>query len=208
MAPQVIAVLLAALLAGVFAGGSSPDEPKDTDEVAVLETGKGTVVLAFFPDKAPGHVANFKELVKEGFYNGTRFHRCMPGFMVQGGDPNTKDLQKEDMWGTGGKVNADGSRHNLKAEFNDTPHDRGVLSMARSSQPDSASSQFFIVVKDSHFLDHQYTAFGHVVKGMDVVDEIVKTGPTDRSLNGKVEAENAVVIKSAKITTWGEAKKG
>lgn len=206
MAGQVIAVLLAALALAAFAGGQSKAEPKDTDEVAVLETGKGKVVVAFYPDKAPNHVKNFMDLVKEGFYDGTRFHRCIPGFMVQGGDPNTKDLSKADQWGTGGKVNADGTRHTIKAEFTDIKHVRGVLSMARSSDPDSASSQFFIMVKDSPFLDGKYSAFGYVVTGMDVVDEIVKTG--DANDNGKVEPKDAVEIKSAKLMTWGEAKKG
>lgn len=207
MAGQVIALLLAAMAFAAFAGGSSSaDEPKDTDEVAVLETGKGKIVVAFNPEYAPNHVANFKELVKEGFYNGTRFHRCIEGFMVQGGDPNTKDLAKAGAWGTGGKVNEDGSRHNVNAEFSKFKHTRGVLSMARSSNPNSASSQFFIMVKDYPSLDGQYSAFGHVVTGMDAVDEIVKTG--DKYDNGAVKPSEAIEIKSAKLTTWAEAKKG
>ncbi|MBS1708939.1 MAG: peptidylprolyl isomerase [Armatimonadetes bacterium] len=205
MAYQVILLLIAALVGAAFVGESG-SEPKDTDEVAVIETGKGRIVVEFYPDKAPKHVENFKALVKEGFYNGTRFHRCIAGFMVQGGDPNTKDLSKSSMWGTGGKVNDDGTRHSVKAEFNDTKHVRGILSMARSQDPNSASSQFFLMVATSPHLDGQYSAFGKVVVGLDVLDEIVKTG--DRNNNGKVEPGDAIELKSAKLTTWAEAKKG
>ena len=174
--------------------------PKTGDEVAVMETDKGRIVLMFFPDKAPKHVENFKTLAKAGFYDGTRFHRCIPKFMIQGGDPNTKDLAKADLWGTGGATKADGERQLVKAEFNDTKHVRGILSMARASDPNSASSQFFIMHADSPHLDGQYSAFGEVVTGFDVVDLIVKTG--EGGANGKVEAKNAVVIKSVKIVTW------
>jgi peptidyl-prolyl cis-trans isomerase B (cyclophilin B) len=148
---------------------------------AVIETKFGEMELEFLPDKAPGHVKNFLKLAGEGFYDGTTFHRVIPGFMIQGGDPNTKDLKaSRDRHGTGGPG------FNIKAEFNDTPHKRGVLSMARSSSPDSAGCQFFICVKDSGFLDGQYTAFGRVVRGMDVADKIVaaprdaKDNPNDR----------------------------
>ncbi|MBX3112159.1 MAG: peptidylprolyl isomerase [Fimbriimonadaceae bacterium] len=200
----MIALLLAALAVAAMAGGPSTDEPKDTDEVAVLETAKGKIILAFNPEFAPNHVENFKSLVKEGFYDGTRFHRCIAGFMVQGGDPQTKDLEKARMWGTGGKM-VDGQQRYVKAEFSGFKHTRGVLSMARSSDPDSASSQFFIMVKDSPFLDGKYSAFGHVVKGMEAVDEIVKTG--DVNNNGAVKPSEAVEIKSAKLMTWADAKK-
>ncbi|MBS1723178.1 MAG: peptidylprolyl isomerase [Armatimonadetes bacterium] len=169
-------------------------EPKEGEEVAVLHTSKGDIVLKFFPDKAPKHVESFLKLVKDKFYDGTRFHRCIPGFMIQGGDPNTKELDKSNLWGTGGPD------FRLKAEFNDISHKRGILSMARSSDPDSAGSQFFIVVKDSKFLDHQYTAFGAVVKGMDVADAIVKTG--DANDNGRVAPADAVEIKGAEVKTW------
>ncbi len=177
---------------------AAPDAPTPAkgEEVAVIKTDKGEFVLKFFPEKAPKHVESFKKLVNDGFYNGTRFHRCIPGFMIQGGDPLTKDLSKSDMWGTGGPD------FSLKAEFNDVSHKRGILSMARSSDPDSAGSQFFVVVKDSTFLDHNYTAFGIVVKGMDVVDRIVATGPTGRGENGRVDPAKAVVIEKAEIKTW------
>lgn len=166
--------------------------PKDGDEVAVLETNLGTIVLAFFPDKAPGHVKNFKDLSKKGFYDGTKFHRVIPGFMIQGGDPNSKDEDRSND-GTGGPG------YEIKAEFNDTPHVRGVLSMARSSEPDSAGSQFFIVVKDSKFLDLKYTAFGAVVKGIDVADKIVAL-PRDGRDNPL--PANPAEIKKITIEKW------
>jgi len=148
--------------------------------LAVLKTSQGDVTLKFFYDKAPGHVKNFIDLAAKGFYDGTLFHRVIPGFMIQGGDPNTKQPETPlTRYGTGGNKDASGAPVNLKAEFNDTPHRRGVLSMARASDPNSASSQFFIVVKDSPFLDRQYTAFGEVTSGMDVVDKIAQV-PRDR----------------------------
>ena len=138
---------------------------------AVLQTKVGNIVIKFFPEKAPNHVKNFQDLVKSGFYNGTKFHRVVPGFMIQGGDPNTKKGDKS-TWGQGGhEVN--GKEVTVKAEFNDIHHARGIVSMARAQDPNSASSQFFICVADAGFLDHQYTAFGEVVSGMDVVDKIV-----------------------------------
>jgi len=156
-------------------------------EIAVIETTLGNIELEFLVDKAPGHVKNFKELAEKGFYDGTIFHRVIPGFMIQGGDPNSKSDDRS-THGTGDPG------YTIKAEFNDTPHDRGVLSMARSSDPDSAGSQFFIVVEDSHFLDNKYTAFGRVIKGMKVADKIVNV-PTDRRDN----PENRVEMKSVKI---------
>jgi len=132
----------------------------------VIETKFGNIELKLFPDIAPGHVENFLKLTKSGFYDGTIFHRVIPGFMIQGGDPNSKGEDKS-THGTGGPGYA------IDAEFNDKPHVRGTLSMARSRDPDSAGSQFFIVVKKSSFLDHQYTVFGEVVSGLEVVDEIV-----------------------------------
>jgi peptidyl-prolyl cis-trans isomerase B (cyclophilin B) len=139
----------------------------------------GEIVLKFFPDVAPGHVKNFVKLAREGFYNGTTFHRVIPGFMIQGGDPNSKspDRSSHGMGGPGYKV---------KAEFNSRPHKRGTLSMARANDPDSAGSQFFICVADAHFLDWQYTVFGEVVSGMEVADKIVnmkrdgRDNPLDR----------------------------
>ncbi|MEX5219176.1 MAG: peptidylprolyl isomerase [Nitrospira sp.] len=136
--------------------------------IAVSSKGEqwGQIVLRFFPDVAPNHVKNFATLAKQGFYNGTTFHRVIPGFMIQGGDPNSKnpDRATHGMGGPGFRV---------KAEFNSKPHKRGTVSMARSNDPDSAGSQFFICVADSHFLDWQYTVFGEVESGMDVVDKVV-----------------------------------
>jgi peptidyl-prolyl cis-trans isomerase B (cyclophilin B) len=140
---------------------------------AVIETRFGEIELELFRDKAPGHVDNFLKLARTGFYDGTTFHRVIPGFMIQGGDPNTKDKgAPRERHGTGGPG------YNIKAEFNDTPHKRGVLSMARAASPDSAGCQFFICVKDSGFLDGQYTAFGRVVQGMEAADKIV-SAPRD-----------------------------
>lgn len=174
--------------------------PKEGDQVGVIDTDKGKIVVMFFDSVAPNHVKNFIELAKEGFYDGTRFHRCIPGFMVQGGDPNSKELVKSDYWGTGGPRNADGTERNVKAEFSKLKHKRGILSMARSSDPDSAGSQFFIMVADYPSLDGLYSAFGKVVEGIDVVDQIVKTG--SRENNGMVPPKSAVVLKSVKIATW------
>ena len=133
---------------------------------AIIETKFGNMELRFFPEVAPNHVNNFMELAKKGFFDGTTFHRVIPGFMIQGGDPNSKspDRSSHGMGGPG---------YTLKAEFNGKPHKRGVLSMARSGHPDSAGSQFFICVADASFLDKKYSVFGEVVSGMDVADKIV-----------------------------------
>jgi peptidyl-prolyl cis-trans isomerase B (cyclophilin B) len=148
---------------------------------AIIETKFGEIELELLADKAPGHVKNFVDLAKKGFYDGTTFHRVIPGFMIQGGDPNTKDVNaSRGQHGTGGPG------YTIKAEFNDTAHKRGVLSMARSTDPNSAGSQFFICVADSGFLDKQYSAFGKVVRGIEVADQIVnaardaRDNPKDR----------------------------
>ena len=133
---------------------------------AVIETNLGTIVFKLLPDLAPETVRNFETLSRNGFYNGTLFHRVIPGFMIQGGDPNTKTGNKS-TWGTGGPG------HTIKAEFSSRSHHRGIVSMARSQDPNSAGSQFFIVTTDSTFLDRQYTVFGEVIEGMDVADKIV-----------------------------------
>jgi peptidyl-prolyl cis-trans isomerase B (cyclophilin B) len=149
-----------------------------SNEVAIIKTTEGEMVLELWSDVAPGHVDNFKNLAKQGFYDGTCFHRVIKGFMIQGGDPLTKDAAKESSWGTGGP------EHRVKAEFNDRPHVRGVLSMARSQDPNSAGSQFFICHEDSRFLDRQYTAFGKLIKGDDVLEKIATTAtrPQDRPI--------------------------
>lgn len=133
---------------------------------ATIETRFGAMEIRFYPDVAPNHVNSFIELAKAGFYDGTTFHRVIPGFMIQGGDPHSKS-QDRARHGTGGPG------YSVKAEFSKKPHKRGILSMARSGHPDSAGSQFFICVADTPFLDGQYTVFGEVVSGMEVADQIV-----------------------------------
>jgi len=159
-----------------------------SNEIAVIETSLGNIEFELLEDVAPRHVKNFKDLANSDFYNGTIFHRVIPGFMVQGGDPNTKsdDRSSHGMGGPG---------HTIKAEFNDEPHVRGIVSMARSEDPDSAGSQFFVVVKDSDFLDGQYTAFGRVISGMDVADKIVDSPRDDRD-NPIDRIEMKVTIES------------
>ena len=156
-------------------------------EIAVIETTLGNIELEFLEDVAPGHTKNFKDLANKGFYDGTIFHRVIPGFMIQGGDPNSKSEDRS-AHGTGGPG------YTIKAAFNDTPHDRGVLSMARSQDPNSAGSQFFIVVKDAHFLDGKYTAFGRVIIGRDVEDKIF-----DSPLDARDNPNDRIEMKSVKI---------
>jgi len=145
--------------------GQAPSE--NGQEVALIETTLGTIVLEFFEEDAPNHVANFKKLTREGFYDGVTFHRVIPGFMIQAGCPLTKDDDRTND-GTGGPG------YTIDAEFNDRPHRRGTLSMARKPDPNSAGSQFFICLKPQPGLDGQYTVFGQVIQGMDVVDKIAK----------------------------------
>jgi peptidyl-prolyl cis-trans isomerase B (cyclophilin B) len=154
---------------------------------AIIKTKFGEIELKLFPDLAPKHVENFIKLAKDGFYNGTIFHRVIPGFMIQGGDPNTKDSLKKDSYGQGGPG------YTIKAEFSDTPHKRGILSMARANDPDTAGSQFFIVVEDSRFLDRKYTVFGEVTRGIGVADKIVNL-PRDERDNPKDRIEMTVTI--------------
>lgn len=132
----------------------------------IIDTNLGKISFKLLPEIAPETVRNFEKLARDGFYNGTLFHRVIPGFMIQGGDPNTKSPNKSS-WGMGGPG------HTIKAEFNSRSHLRGIVSMARAQDPDSAGSQFFIVTSDSTFLDRQYTVFGEVLEGMDVADKIV-----------------------------------
>ena len=147
-------------------------------EAAILETTAGEIVIEFWPDVAPNTVENFKKLARQGFYDGTAFHRIVKGFMIQGGDPLTKDPQQEHRWGTGDPG------YKIKAEFSNRSHVRGVISMARSQHPDSAGSQFFICLDDAKFLDGKYTAFGQVIKGDEVLGAIGDT-PTARSAGGE-----------------------
>lgn len=166
--------------------------PVDGDEVAVIETNLGRIVLKFFPEVAPLHVENFKTLSRTGFYNGVRYHRVIPGFVIQGGDPNTINKPRE-THGTGGPG------HKVVAEFNSIPHTRGILSMARTSDPNSAGSQFFICVDRVGSLDNKYTVFGQVVEGMDVVDKIVSL-PRD-SQDNPLDA-NPAIMEKVTVETW------
>jgi cyclophilin family peptidyl-prolyl cis-trans isomerase len=145
----------------------------------IITTKFGDIEVELYSDSASKTVENFKALTKKGFYDGLIFHRIVPGFVIQGGDPYTRDTTNRRRWGTGGPG------WNIKAEFNKNTHARGVLSMARSQDPDSAGSQFFIVLKDSNFLDGQYTIFGKVKSGMDAVDKIasLKTDHADAPIN-------------------------
>jgi len=187
-------ILLAGSQAYAQEGEKTAEGTKET--VAILKTNLGDIVLRFFPKVAPNHVANFLKLAADGVYDGVKFHRVIPGFMIQSGDPNTKDDDRSNdgMGGAGPGV---------KAEFSHFPHRRGVLSMARSSNPDSARSQFFICVGDPTFLDGKYSAFGLVVEGMDVADKIVNLprdeegtmGPKDNPLPGNPAIIEKVVIE-------------
>jgi len=168
----------------------TPEEIKKMSETkAVIETKFGNIELKFFPEVAPGHVKNFIDLAKKGFYDGTTFHRVIPGFMIQGGDPNTKspDRTKHGMGNPG---------YTIKAEFSNKPHKRGILSMARAQDPDSAGSQFFICVANASFLDGQYSVFGEVTSGMEAVDKIVSQ-PRDKrdNPNDRVEMKIKIVEK-------------
>ena len=189
-------------LIGVLLMSCSKDQ-----KVAVISTKFGDMVVEFFPDVAPKHVENFQILAEEGYYNGTTFHRVIPGFMVQGGDPNSRDLDRMND-GTGGRAGKffgigrenDPESWTVPAEFNDTPHQRGTLSMARSQNIDSGSSQFFICHDNAPFLDGQYTVFGQLISGIEVVDEIVNSerDPRDNPLD-RVEMTISLVDKSEAI---------
>jgi peptidyl-prolyl cis-trans isomerase B (cyclophilin B) len=164
-------------------------KPANGEEVAVITTKFGKIVYKFRPDLAPKHVKNFKTLASNGFYDKTIFHRVIPGFMIQGGDPNTKDETKKETYGQGGPG------YMVKAEFNRLDHQRGVVSMARSGDPDSAGSQFFICVSHSESLNRNYTAFGEVVSGMDVADKIVDS---PRGANDMPDERIEMTVKIAK----------
>jgi peptidyl-prolyl cis-trans isomerase B (cyclophilin B) len=164
-------------------------------EVAVINTSAGEMQVELWPDVAPKTVENFKTLAGKGFYDGTAFHRIVKGFMIQGGDPLTKDPGKEHEWGTGGPG------HKIKAEFNDRAHERGVISMARSSNPDSAGSQFFICLGNASFLDRQYTAFGKLISGDDVLGKIGDTPVTHGSGGEKSKPLARVQVESVKIVS-------
>jgi peptidyl-prolyl cis-trans isomerase B (cyclophilin B) len=183
---------------GTNAGsGNAKTEPAKpaVKEVAVIKTSEGEMVLELYPDVAPKHVENFIKLARQGFYDGTCFHRVIKGFMIQGGDPLTKDESKKEMWGTGGPG------YTIKAEFNKKPHVRGTLSMARSNDPDSAGSQFFICHGSPSFLNGQYTVFGQMIKGDDVLEKIATT-PTE----GPDRPVKRVTIESIRIVPADSVK--
>jgi peptidyl-prolyl cis-trans isomerase B (cyclophilin B) len=185
-------LFVALLFAGSVFGQSTQKKftaeeiKKMSETTAIIETNLGTIELKFFPEVAPNHVKNFVDLAKKGFYDGTTFHRVIPGFMIQGGDPNSKnpDKSRHGMGGPG---------YTVKAEFNDKPHKRGTLSMARAQDPDSAGCQFFICVADAAFLNKQYTVFGEVISGMNVADKIVNQ-PRDKRDNPNERVEMKVKI--------------
>lgn len=178
-----------------YGGTSNLEEPKfaapkDGEEVAVVSTKFGRIVFKFRPDLAPKHVENFKKLANKGFYDKTIFHRVIEGFMIQGGDPNTKDKTKTASYGQGGPG------YSVPAEFNNLDHKRGVVSMARSNDPDSAGSQFFICVADYPSLNQKYTAFGEVMEGLDVADKIVLQPKDPQGL------PNERIEMTVKIAKW------
>jgi peptidyl-prolyl cis-trans isomerase B (cyclophilin B) len=202
MLKQVGRRMLMGMLVGVALSVSGGEAVGATDKAptsqaetpkgprAIIKTKFGDIEMKFYPDVAPKHVENFIKLAKSGFYNGTIFHRVIPGFMIQGGDPNTKDSLKKDIYGQGGPG------HTVKAEFggnNPIPHKRGIVSMARAADPDSAGSQFFIVVEDSRFLDGKYSVFGEVTRGIGVADKIVNLARDERD-NPKERVEMTVTI--------------
>jgi peptidyl-prolyl cis-trans isomerase B (cyclophilin B) len=188
-------ILCGALLAiGLLTGcGGEADVkpvalPSAPGPKAIIKTKFGDIHIKLYPDVAPNHVGNFIKLAKSGFYDGTIFHRVIPGFMIQGGDPNTKNSLRKDTYGQGGPKDEKGNPILLKAEFSDTPHKRGIVSMARANEPDTAGSQFFIVVEPSPSLDRKYTAFGEVTRGLGVADKIVNVPRNDHDLpNERIE---------------------
>jgi len=198
-----LSVLLALLLSAVVFAAEEKKEasPMSTsNEVAVIKTNEGEMVVQFWTDAAPNTIENFKKLAHQRLYDGTIFHRIVKGFMIQGGDPNSKDPGKESAYGQGGPG------YEIKAEFNNHSHDRGVISMARGPDPDSAGSQFFICLAPVRRLDGQYTTFGKLIKGDDVLDKIGNT-PVERNAQGEMsKPTKRVVIESVKIVPAGSVK--
>ena len=188
--------LLGALVTAAHAGDTTPMN----NDAAIIKTTEGDMVIQFWSDVAPNTVANFEKLAKQGFYNGTAFHRIIKGFMIQGGDPLTKDPTQEARWGTGGPG------YQIKAEFNSRSHQRGVISMARSSDPDSAGSQFFLVLGDASFLDGKYTAFGKLVKGDDVLGKIGDTPVVSGGGGEASKPTKRIEIKSVEIVSMDSVK--
>src|ERR1043166_6591037 len=196
-----LAILL--LASAAFAAEEKKEEKTSvntSNEVAVIKTSEGDMVVEFWNDAAPNTIENFKKLARSGFYNGTIFHRIVKGFMIQGGDPNTKDPGKESSYGMGDPG------YKIKAEFNDHSHDRGVISMARGPDPDSAGSQFLICLAPVHGLDQQYTTFGKLLKGQDVLEKIGDTPVTRNNMGEPSKPTKRVMIESIKIVPADSVK--
>ena len=197
---SILINLLAAILAVASVNAEEQKPMNSEKEVAVIKTSEGEMVAEFWPAVAPNTVENFKKLARSGFYDGTAFHRIVKGFMIQGGDPLTKDPAKESRYGTGDPG------YKIKAEFNDRSHERGVLSMARSSDPDSAGSQFFICLANVSRLDHQYTTFGKIIKGDDVLGKIGDTEVTMSESGERSKPTKRVTVESIKIVPVDSVK--
>src|SRR5881398_1135933 len=198
---SIFAVALV-LSAALFAAEENKDNPpmNASNEVAVIKTSEGHMVVQFWADAAPKTIENFKKLARQDFYNGTIFHRIVKGFMIQGGDPNSKDPAKENSYGAGGPG------YKIKAEFNDHPHERAVISMAREPDPDSAGSQFFICLAPVRRLDHQYTTFGKLIKGDDVLEKIGNTPVTRNSMGENSKPTKRVTIHKIDIVPADSVK--
>jgi len=197
---SILINLLAAALVVASANAEEKKPMNSTNEVAVIKTSEGEMIAEFWPDVAPNTVENFKKLARSGFYDGTAFHRIVKGFMIQGGDPLTKDPAKESRYGTGDPG------YKIKAEFNDRSHERGVLSMARSNDPDSAGSQFFICLANVSRLDHQYTTFGKLIKGDDVLGKIGDVEVTMSGSGERSKPTKRVTVESIKIVPADSVK--
>jgi peptidyl-prolyl cis-trans isomerase B (cyclophilin B) len=197
---SILINLLAAVLAVASVNAEEQKPMNSAKEVAVIKTSEGEMVAEFWPEVAPNTVENFKKLARSGFYDGTAFHRIVKGFMIQGGDPLTKDPAKESRYGTGDPG------YKIKAEFNDRSHERGVLSMARSSDPDSAGSQFFICLANVSRLDHQYTTFGKIIKGDDVLGKIGDIEVTMSDSGERSKPTKRVTVESIKIVPADSVK--
>src|SRR5438552_11582095 len=196
-----LSILLAVLLSSaLFAAEEKVGEKTSvnaSNEVAVIKTNEGEMVVQFWTDAAPNTIENFKKLARSGFYDGTIFHRIVKGFMIQGGDPNSKDPGKESRYGEGGPG------YKIKAEFNDHSHQRGVISMARETDPDSAGSQFFICLAPVPRLDGEYTTFGKLIKGDDVLAKIGDTPVSRNSMGEMSKPTKRVGIEKIDIVPAG-----
>lgn len=198
---KTMSILLMTFALGVTNVISQENKPVNTsNEVAVIKTSEGEMVVQFWTDAAPNTIENFKKLARAGFYDGTIFHRIVKGFMIQGGDPNSKDPSKEESYGQGGPG------YKIKAEFNHHSHNRGVISMARGPDPDSAGSQFFICLAPVPRLDGQYTTFGKLIKGEDVLEKIGNMPVTKNNMGEMSKPTKRVVIESIRIVPADSVK--